>query len=132
MFVLAIVEDKLKTLPDQFDRDSSEVLIEQIESKYSNKVLLEVGLCVSFYDFLEVQDAFVYPAEGACHQVVKFRLVIYKPIKDELLIGKVTQSDEYGLRVSMGFFDDIHIPSRSLKQPASFNPDKKIWTWHYH
>jgi DNA-directed RNA polymerase III subunit RPC8 len=132
MFVLAIVEDKLKILPEQFDRDSRDVLIEQIDSKYSNKVLLEVGLCISFYDILEVQDAFVYPAEGSCHQVVKFRLIIYRPFVNEVLKGKLIHSDAEGVRVSMGFFDDIHIPASCLRQPASFNPGKKVWTWHYH
>jgi DNA-directed RNA polymerase subunit E'/Rpb7 len=37
-------------------------------------VLPEVGLCIAFYDYLEVGDPYVYPAEGASHQLVKFRL----------------------------------------------------------
>eukprot|EP00605_Chrysophyceae_sp_TOSAG23-4_P000622 GSChrysophyteH1.ASY1.ANO1.701.1 assembled CDS len=132
MFLLAVLEDTLRILPEQFDRDSKDVLIEQIDHKYSNKVLLEVGLCISFYDFLHVEDAFVYPAEGSCHQVVKFRLIVYRPFVGETLQGKVVQSDASGIKVSMGFFDDIHIPARNLRQPASFNPDKSLWTWHYH
>jgi hypothetical protein len=37
------------------------VLREQVEVKYSNKVILEVGLCVCFYDFLEVGNPFTSP-----------------------------------------------------------------------
>jgi len=132
MFVLAVIEDKLKTLPEQFDRDSHDVLIEQIDKKYANKVILEVGLCVAFYDFLDVQDAYVYPAEGSCHQVVRFRLIVYRPFVGEVLQGEVAHSDADGIRVSMGFFEDILVPARSLRQPASFNPTKAQWTWHYH
>ena len=64
MFVLAILDDMIRTLPDQFDRKSSDVLIEQIEMKYSNKVLPEVGLAITFYDFVSLADPYVYPAEG--------------------------------------------------------------------
>ena len=91
-----------------------------------------MGLCVSFYDFLDVQDAYVYPAEGSCHQVARFRLVVYRPFVGEVLQGTVAHSDAEGIKVSMGFFDDIHVPARSLRQPASFNPTKEQWTWHYH
>ena len=47
--------------------------------KYSNKVILEVGLCVCFYDFLEVGDPYVYPSEGSAIQDVKFRIVVFNP-----------------------------------------------------
>jgi len=131
MYVLAVIQDKLKILPEQFGRDTAEVLIEQIDIKYSNKVLLDVGLCVGFYDFLEVQDAYVYPGEGSCHQVVKFRLIVYRPFVGETLTGRILHSDSQGIRVSMGFFSDILIPARCIKQPSSYNPGKGCWTWHY-
>ena len=40
------------------------------------QVLIDVGLCISFYDLLEVDDPYIYPAEGSAHQRVKFRLGI--------------------------------------------------------
>ena len=131
MYLLAVVEDKLKILPEQFDRDTSEVLIEQIDEKYSNKVLLEVGLCISFYDFVEVGSHYVYPAEGSAHQVVKFRMIVYRPFIGEALTGRILRSDEEGISVTMKFFDDIYIPSKYMQQPSSYNPDKKSWVWHH-
>jgi len=38
------------------------------------KILVDVGLCICFYDFVEVGDPYIYPAEGAAHQLVKFRI----------------------------------------------------------
>ena len=131
MYVLVVLQDKLKIQPEQFDRDTADVLIEQIEIKYSNKVILDVGLCVCFYDFLEVQESYVYPGEGSCHQVVKFRMVIFRPFITETLTGKILRSDADGIYISMGFFQDITVPASRIRQPASFNPDTKCWTWHY-
>jgi DNA-directed RNA polymerase III subunit RPC8 len=131
MYVLVELQDKLKILPEQFDRDTAEVLAEQIDIKYSNKVMLDIGLCVCFYDFIEVQDAYVYPGEGSCHQVVKFRMVVFRPFIGETITGHIQSSDVSGIRVTMGFFSDIFIPSSRIRQPASYNPNKKCWTWHY-
>jgi DNA-directed RNA polymerase III subunit RPC8 len=64
MFVLAILDDILRIMPDQFHRSSSDVLIEQIELKYANCILPEIGLGISFYDFISLGDPYIYPAEG--------------------------------------------------------------------
>ena len=68
MFLLTIIEDKIKTPPDLFHLDQTNVLINQIEKTFVNKVLPEVGLCVCFFDFILIGDPFVYPAEGAVHR----------------------------------------------------------------
>ena len=43
MFQILILEDKLKLLPDQFSRDVLQVLEEQIEAKYCNKILYYIA-----------------------------------------------------------------------------------------
>ena len=131
MFVLAIIEDNIKTAPDQFDRDPTEVLIEQIDLKYTNKILIEVGLCVSFYDFIKIGDPYVYPGEGASHQVVNFRMVIFRPFAGEVMLGRILSSSIDGLRVTTEFFDDIFIPSSLLQTNSEFDRGKKEWKWNY-
>lgn len=59
-------------------------MLEQIDMKFANKIILEVGLCISVFDFLEVGDPYVYPAEGSAHQRVKFRLVVFRPFAGEV------------------------------------------------
>lgn len=38
MFLLSVIEDKIKIAPDQFNRDITEAVIEQVEMKFSNRV----------------------------------------------------------------------------------------------
>ena len=129
MFLLSVIEEKLKILPEQFHTDSKIVLIEQIEQKYANKILTEVGLGICFYDFLEVGDPYVYPAEGCAHQLVRFRMVFFRPFVGETLVGKVLSSNEEGIRVSLEFFEDILIPSYHLHSPAEYKDG--LWAWNY-
>ncbi len=131
MFLLVVVEDKLKTSPEQFNIAPNEVLIEQIELKYSNKILLDAGLCISFYDFVEIGDPYVYPGEGSALQQVKFRLVVFRPFVGEILVGKVASSTKDDIKLSLGFFDEISVPSSLLQSPSTFNPTTGLWTWKY-
>jgi DNA-directed RNA polymerase III subunit RPC8 len=107
------------------------VLVEQIDIKYSNKVLQDVGLCISFYDFLDVQDPYIYPAEGSTHQFVKFRMIIFRPFIGEILVGRIASSNADGIKVSMEFFDDILIPAYLLRQPAEFRESVGMWLWKF-
>ena len=38
-----------------------EQLTDELNRKLANKVLLNVGLCLSLYDILEVGESFVFP-----------------------------------------------------------------------
>jgi DNA-directed RNA polymerase subunit E'/Rpb7 len=70
-----------------------------------------------------------------CSVVVVFRLVVFRPFISEVVVAKVKSSDEDGIRrtfpfldskhlltrrpVTMGFFDDIYIPTAYLPQPSA-------------
>ena len=131
MFVIVRLEDKLRTLPEHFDRDPEEVLREQIENKYANRVMTNVGLFVRCLDFSKVEDPYIYPSEGAAHQIAVFRMIVFRPFLGEVIVGSITTSSVEGLCVSIGFFDDILIPPHFLPQPAEFNPKTSIWVWKY-
>ena len=38
MFVLVVLEDKLKIAPEKFDQDNTKVILEEIDEKFINKV----------------------------------------------------------------------------------------------
>eukprot|EP01032_Pedospumella_encystans_P019957 gene19957-22684_t len=131
MFLIAEVEDKIKTAPDQFGRDAAEVLKEQIEIKYANRVLLHVGLCITFYDFISIGDPYLYPSEGSAIQIVRFRMVVFRPFVGEIITGRLVSSGREGLKISTEFFEDILIPAALLQAPCVYNPVDGLWTWKY-
>lgn len=67
MFVLTRLSDVIPVAPDLFDADYTQVLTEEIDRKYANKVIADVGLCVTMYDFVHIGDAFVHPSDGTSH-----------------------------------------------------------------
>lgn len=138
-----------------------QVLIDEINIKYSNKVILNYGLCIAFYDFLSVDQGTIFPGDGACHckgktllitfshLLVRFRYILFRPIEGEVIVGKIVTSNKFGLRISIDFMEDIWIPSHNhifysiifsqkllhrlvvLPQPSQYDPLRRVWIWSY-
>ncbi|KAK8794675.1 hypothetical protein WA158_001656 [Blastocystis sp. Blastoise] len=110
MFVLVTITDTIRLEPKYFNLDYTKELINEINIKYSNKVILNYGLCICFYDFIDVDKGVIFPGDGASHTKLKFRLIMFRPVEGEIMIGKIATSNKYGLRVSLDFMEDIWIP----------------------
>jgi DNA-directed RNA polymerase III subunit RPC8 len=52
MFILSVIQEKIKISPENFSRPTKEVIIEQIDMKFANRILHDVGLCICFYGAL--------------------------------------------------------------------------------
>eukprot|EP00747_Dinoflagellata_sp_TGD_P178837 gnl/TRDRNA2_/TRDRNA2_28582_c0_seq1.p1 gnl/TRDRNA2_/TRDRNA2_28582_c0~~gnl/TRDRNA2_/TRDRNA2_28582_c0_seq1.p1 ORF type:complete len:218 (+),score=36.07 gnl/TRDRNA2_/TRDRNA2_28582_c0_seq1:66-719(+) len=136
MFVLVLIDDNIAIKPDQFRFDTREQLKRRIQQKYVDRVIPNVGLCIEFYDFVRIKDAIIYPGDGnkslgEAYFKVEFNLIVFRPAVDEWLTGSIAGSYEWGIRVSLGFFHDVSIPSTNLRVPYVFDPTCKQWVWQY-
>ena len=107
MFVLVHVRDTIKLPPSCFSKDFYDGLKDEINGRYTNKVLPGIGLCVILYDFVKVGEAVVHFGDGAAWVKVEFREVVFRPFPLETMVGKVEKSDASGLLLSLGFFSEI-------------------------
>uniref|UniRef100_F7CH78 DNA-directed RNA polymerase subunit n=1 Tax=Equus caballus TaxID=9796 RepID=F7CH78_HORSE len=131
MFVLVEMVDTVRIPPWQFERKLNDSIAEELNKKLANKVVYNVGLCICLFDITKLEDAYVFPGDGASHTKVHFRYVVFHPFLDEILIGKIKGCSPEGVHVSLGFFDDILIPPESLQQPAKFDDTEQVWVWEY-
>ncbi|KAK7061107.1 DNA-directed RNA polymerase III complex subunit Rpc25 [Paramarasmius palmivorus] len=129
MFNLAIIKDTIPIHPSAFGITPTQALAAQLNKKYANKVLHDVGLCISVFDITEAGEGKVRYGDGFLWYRVVFRMVVFRPFIGEVLVGKVKSSDPESIRVSLGFFDDIYIPSIYLPQPSTFDPTERSHFW---
>jgi len=129
MFQLAIVKDTLPIHPSNFGAPHEDALIAEINKKYANRVLHNVGLCICVFDLSQAGEGRVRYGDGLLWYKVVFRLVVFRPFTSEVIIAKVKSSDEDGIRLTVGFFDDIFIPAQYLPQPSAFDPNERSHFW---
>mmetsp|Transcript_122814 Transcript_122814/g.342204 ORF Transcript_122814/g.342204 Transcript_122814/m.342204 type:complete len:263 (-) Transcript_122814:27-815(-) len=136
MFTLALIDDDIPIHPADFRDEFRVQLKRQIQSKYVDRIIPNVGLCIEFYDFVEIKDAHIYPGDGktSCGEAyfkVEFHVIVFQPMVDEWLIGSIAGSSQKGLSVSLGFFQDVEIPSVNLRTPYTYDNAHKTWVWQY-
>ncbi|KAK1437304.1 hypothetical protein QVD17_03094 [Tagetes erecta] len=136
MFKLTKLERKLILKPHLLSLPLNEAVKGELEVLFVDKVIANVGLCISVYDIQSIDGGFIHANEGAPTFKVKFRVIIFLPVKGEIISARLKESNADGLRLSLGFFDDIYIPASLLLQPSESEPDSENmdqvkWSWLY-
>jgi len=67
---------------------------EVLERDYLDRVIPDLGLAVTLYDVLSVEGGHIYPNDGAAYFKVAFRLVVFRPFRGEVLVGKIVSSSK--------------------------------------
>ncbi|XP_031487067.1 uncharacterized protein LOC116255407 isoform X1 [Nymphaea colorata] len=128
MFFLNVLEHTLQLPPDRHGRPLDQTLMEELEKLFVDKVIKDLGLCVSIYGLKSIDGGFILPGEGASTYTVVLGVVMFRPFVGEVIVGKIKSSDSTGLCLSLGFFEDIHVPNDALPQPSKLNDDG-LWVW---
>lgn len=87
MYVLTEMKDVVHIKPWLFDQDIKVVIEDELNKKYANKVIYQLGLCIALFDIIKIEDSYVFPGDGSSHTRVTFRFVVFRPFIDEILLG---------------------------------------------
>ncbi|GER29718.1 DNA-directed RNA polymerase III subunit RPC8 [Striga asiatica] len=156
MFFLSKLEHTLRLPPHLLSLPIEKAIRGELEFLLLDKVIENLGLCVSVYDIQSINGGFVFPGNGASTHTVVFRLVMFRPFVGEVISARLMESTKDGLRfsiseieldlsqssinlclaVSLGFFEDVYVPVPCLNSPNHSEPDPTIkggvkWVWEY-
>ncbi|GFF38393.1 hypothetical protein IFM46972_05534 [Aspergillus udagawae] len=127
--------------PEDFSKYSAVAIEDNINEKYANKVIQKIGLCIGFYDLLESSDGLIGHGTGLVNVNVKFRLIVFRPFKGEILLGKISSATQQGIKIGVEFFNDILIPPDLLLDgarllwevhvgsPGNSDIADQVWVW---
>ncbi|KAI9596241.1 DNA-directed RNA polymerase III subunit RPC8 [Syncephalis fuscata] len=131
MFSLAVIKDRVRIPPNNFRQTTDRALSEQINTKYANRVIPKVGLCICLFDIIERSEGYIYHSDGCSYINVTVRLVIFRPFEGEVLVGRIRSCSPLGVHVTLGFFDDILIPPELLQEGTEFDVNEQLWVWRW-
>ncbi|GAA0172726.1 hypothetical protein Leryth_004704 [Lithospermum erythrorhizon] len=136
MFYLSEIEHSLRLPAKQLSLPLDEALKKELQGLFLDKVVAKLGLCVSIYDIRQIDDGFISPGDGNPNYKVKFRMIMFRPFVGEVISAKLKESNADGLRLSLGFFDDIYVPVPLFPHPShpEADPENKnqvTWIWEF-
>ncbi|KAL9090752.1 MAG: hypothetical protein Q9159_001808 [Coniocarpon cinnabarinum] len=139
MFILSTIEDVVHIQPWDLGKRSRQVIEDNVNQKYANRVIHGVGLCICFFDLLSASDGVIDNAAGqtGVNVSAKFRMLVFRPFRGEIMHAQIAESTENGIRLSMDFFDDILVPPSHLfantkfVQPSTTSSETRpVYIWH--
>lgn len=131
MFILTTFSDLVQIPPHEFYKKSRDEIEDKINEKYANKVVQKVGLCLCMYDLLKASDGLIGHGTGNVNVNVEFRMIVFRPFKGEIILGKVQNQSAEGIRISTEFFEDIFVPSTMLFPGTAFGEgEEDVWVWN--
>ncbi|KAL3794660.1 hypothetical protein HJC23_010088 [Cyclotella cryptica] len=131
MFVLALLADTVRIPPPLLSQPTLTSIQTEIEKRYPNKIIIDVGLVLCPYGPpVKVGDGVLVPGDGGAHHQVLFQCVVFRPFVEEVLVGTVTECNEEGVCVNVGgFFDQVFIPAYWMLNPSHFDETACVWVW---
>ncbi|KAI3958819.1 hypothetical protein MKX01_023495 [Papaver californicum] len=116
IFFLSLIEHTLRLPPHLLSLPLPKAIRGELEKLFVDKVIAQLGLCVSIYDIKSINGGFIFAGDGASTYTVDFRLIMFRPFEGEILSGK-------------GFLKTF-VPAHLLPNPSKFSEDRR-WTWMY-
>lgn len=71
MFVLTELKSTVKVDPSQFNKSLADVSKNELNKKLANKVLHNLGLCISFREVVSFGDSCLLPVDGELNYLIK-------------------------------------------------------------
>ncbi|KAL2070626.1 hypothetical protein VTL71DRAFT_13652 [Oculimacula yallundae] len=128
MFILTKIADLVQIVPEDFNKDAPQAIEDNINAKYANKVIQKIGLCICLYDLLSSSEGLIGHGNGLVNVNVEFRLIVFRPFKHEVIIGRISSANTEGIRVRLPFFEGIFVPKQALPEGTEYSADQ-IYEW---
>lgn len=97
MFVLYEMTQDVRIDPINQGQDRVEAITNELNQRLSNRVMLNVGLCMALWDINSPENGVIYPGDGGIHSKVVFRYIVFRPLMDEIMMGKIKNCTPEGV-----------------------------------
>ncbi|PVU92305.1 hypothetical protein BB561_003910 [Smittium simulii] len=112
-------QDNIRVRPWNFGKERIVAITDEINKKYANKVIHNVGLVIRLFDIVKMNQGYVQPSEGSMW------------VKGEIIDAKIQSCTHTGIKASCQFFSDIWIPRELLREGTEFNSVEGVFVWRY-
>lgn len=111
--------------PSDFNKPSARAIEEFINTKYADKVIHRVGLCVGFHSIISTSEGLIGHGSGIVNVNVDFRVIVFRPFKGEIVNATITHSaPTLGIVLSHDFFEDVVVPPETLFDGTDWGKDE--------
>ncbi|MDD5650725.1 MAG: DNA-directed RNA polymerase [Candidatus Nanoarchaeia archaeon] len=126
MFYEVIAKGHIRIPPRLLEGDINEAIIKNLNDLLDQNISQELGIVVDVSEVIEIGEGVIIPGDGAAYYETKFKMIIFKPEMQELVLGKILEVADFGAFIDIGPIDGmIHI-SQTMDDFVSFSKSGEL------
>jgi len=121
MFYDVKIKSHVRVPPTEFNMDTKESVLNTLTKNYENYVGRELGYVIGVLSVDEVGEGTIIPGDGAAYYQSSYRLLVYKPEMQEVVLGKIGDITDFGAFINIGVTDGMIHVSQTMDDYVSFS-----------
>jgi DNA-directed RNA polymerase subunit E' len=110
MYKIFAISDTVRVPPKRFSEELTTVITQELESMVVGRIDKVMGVFLAVTEITDVSEGKIILGDGAIYYKVKSKVLVYQPIVNEVVEGRVTEVTEFGAFVNFGPIDGlIHV-----------------------
>ena len=107
MYSIVTVRDIVRIPPSQFGQQLEEVALIHLRKASENVLDRDIGLMIAVIDIDEIGQGRLMPGDGATYHSVVYQVLVFKPLRGEIVEGNVVELMDFGAFIRMGPLDGL-------------------------
>ncbi|MBU0929661.1 MAG: DNA-directed RNA polymerase [Nanoarchaeota archaeon] len=121
MFYETIAKGHIRIPPRLLTGEVKDSIMNNLNNTLDLNVPQELGIVIDIPEIIEVGEGIIIPGDGAAYYDTKFKMIIFRPEMQEIVIGKIQEVADFGAFLDIGPIDGmIHI-SQTMDDFVSFS-----------
>ena len=121
MFYEIEATSHVRVSPENFSKNTKKAVFERLVDQFSKYISKDLGLVIGVSDILNIGDGILIPGDGAAYYKTTYKIIVYRPELQEVVIGNIKEVADFGAFIDLGPIDGmIHI-SQTMDDFVTFN-----------
>lgn len=126
MFYEVLLRSHIRVQPSLFGEDTKEAVLKSLNERFENYISKDLGVVIGVSEVVEIGEGIIVPGDGAAYYDTSFKILVYKPELQEVVVCKVNEISDFGAFVDIGPLDGmIHI-SQTMDDFVSFSKSNTL------
>ncbi|MBI2579280.1 MAG: DNA-directed RNA polymerase [Candidatus Aenigmarchaeota archaeon] len=128
MLKILTIKDEARVPPTKFDMELNQAVKESLQDQFEGKLNPDIGVFLVVTEVLNVGEGKIIPEDGAIYYPAEFRVMIFKPEINEVMLGEVVDITEFGAFTRIGPIDALVHVSQIMDDKIAYDGKNAVFT----
>ncbi len=121
MFYELEVRGHIRVPPSSFAEETKDAVLKKLNEQFDGYISKDLGIAIGVSEVLSIGDGVIIPGDGAAYYDTTFKVLVFRPELQEIILGRITEITDLGAIIDIGPVDGVIHVSPTLDDFVSFS-----------